>query len=254
MLESPITFMAMESPLSFMAGGRDAAGEEEAETLRLAVFDLDGTLIDSEENHYESDRIMLSRRGIAFSREDKKAFVGKDIIEMVRRIKANFDLEDDVMALLDEKNALYRKIALAKTRMYPPMKPLLEGLASRKLPMVVATGSNALIASEILETLGVRRYFTHIISSSEVRRGKPAPDIFLEAARRMNAHPGETVVFEDTRYGVEAALEAGMHCVALPGPGEDAASPVFRRAGYLVPGGPDMLDTADLFHWLDNLF
>ena len=103
MLESPITFMAMESPLSFMAGGRDAAGEEEAGTLRLAVFDLDGTLIDSEENHYESDRIMLSRRGIAFSREDKKAFVGKDIIEMVRRIKANFDLEDDVMALLDEK-------------------------------------------------------------------------------------------------------------------------------------------------------
>ena len=254
MLETPIAFMAMESPLSFMAGAKEAAEEEEVRTLGLVIFDLDGTLIDSEANHYESDRILLSRRGITFSREDKKAFVGKDIVEMVRRIKANYDLDDDVMALVDEKNALYRKIALANTRMYPTIKPLLEGLAERKAPMAVATGSNAFIASEILESFGVRPYFTQIVSSSEVRRGKPAPDIFLEAARRMNATPDETVVFEDTRYGVEAALEAGMHCVALPGPGEDASLPVFSRAGFLVPGGPDMLDTIELFHWLDNLF
>lgn len=254
MVQSPIAFMAMESPLSFMAGDREPVEEEEALSLRLAIFDLDGTLIDSEENHYESDRILLARRGITFSREDKAAFVGKDIVEMTRRIKANYDLEDDVMALVDEKNALYRKIALSSSRMYPPMKPLLEALVERGLPMVVATGSNSFIASEILEGFAAGHYFTHIISSSEVRRGKPAPDIFLEAARRMNVRPEETVVFEDTKYGVEAALEAGMHCAALPGPGDDPQAPVYQRAGFVVPGGPDMLDPVELLHWMDNLF
>ncbi len=240
----------MESPLAFLAGEKEAP-RPISRPLSLALFDLDGTLIDSEENHYESDRILLGRRGISFSREDKAAYVGKDIFEMVRRIRANYGLEDDVQALVDEKNALYRKIALTSSRLYPPMRTLLEGLAERKLPMAVATGSNGTIASEILEVLDVRSFFTHLVSSSEVRRGKPAPDIFLEAARRMNAAPDSAVVFEDTKYGVEAALNAGMTCVALPAPGENTDDPLFRKARYLVRGGPDALDTDDFFSWLD---
>lgn len=242
----------MESPLAFLAGEKNAPGNV-VRTVRFALFDLDGTLIDSEDNHYESDRILLSRRGISFSREDKAAYVGKDIYEMVRRIRANYGLEDDVQALVDEKNALYRKIALASSRLYPPMRPLLEGLAERKLPLAVATGSNSAIASEILEVLGVRSFFTHIVSSSEVRRGKPAPDIFLEAARRMNGDPAAAVVFEDTKYGVEAALNAGMTCVALPAPGERTDDPLFRKASYLVPGGADALNADDFFRWIDPL-
>ncbi len=243
----------MESPLAFLAGEREKNSGPVSRTLTLALFDLDGTLIDSEENHYKSDEILLARRGISFSREDKAAYVGKDIYEMVRRIRANYGLEDDVQALVDEKNALYRKVALISSRLYPPMRPLLEGLAERKLPMAVATGSNSSIASEILEVLGVRSFFTHIVSSSEVRRGKPAPDIFLEAARRMNADPESAIVFEDTKYGVEAALNAGMTCVALPAPGERTDDPLFRRVSYLVPGGPDALDTADFFRWFAPL-
>ena len=242
----------MESPLAFLAGEKNAPGNV-VRTVRFALFDLDGTLIDSEDNHYESDRILLSRRGISFSREDKAAYVGKDIYEMVRRIRANYGLEDDVQALVDEKNALYRKIALASSRLYPPMRPLLEGLAERKLPLAVATGSNSAIASEILEVLGVRSFFTHIVSSSEVRRGKPAPDIFLEAARRMNGDPAAAVVFEDTKYGVEAALNDGMTCVALPAPGERTDDPLFRKASYLVPGGADALNADDFFRWIDPL-
>ena len=243
----------MESPLAFLAGEKETSSGPVRRTLEFALFDLDGTLIDSEDNHYESDRILLSRRGISFSREDKAAYVGKDIYEMVRRIRANYGLEDDVQALVDEKNALYRKIALTSSRLYPPMQPLLEGLAERGLPMAVATGSNSTIASEILDVLGVRSFFTHIVSSSEVRRGKPEPDIFLEAARRMNRAPEASVVFEDTKYGVEAALNAGMTCVALPAPGERTDDPLFRKASYLVSGGPDALDTGDFFRWLDPL-
>lgn len=218
--------------------------------IRAVLFDLDGTLIDSEENHYESDRILLARRGIIFSRKEKAAYVGKDINEMVRRVKANYGLSEDEQALIDEKNALYRNIALKSSRLYPAMRDVLNELAFRKVPMAVATGSNASIAREILESLGVNKYFAHIVSSSEVSHGKPAPDIFLEAAHRINTDPSAILVFEDTLYGVEAALSAGMLCVALLSDRNSMNALLAKKVDYLVAGGPDALDTEDLFRWM----
>lgn len=243
----------ISSPIAFLAGDNTKSADTPKKALCAVIFDLDGTLIDSEENHYESDRILLARREISFTREDKAAYVGKDIGEMVKRIAANYGLEDDPASLLDEKTALYRKIALTSTRLYPPMSLLLEGLAKRGLPMAVATGSNSAVAGEILDALGIRSFFSHIVSSAEVKRGKPEPDIFLETARRMYFPPERVLVFEDTKYGVEAALKAGMTCVAMQGPGERRPDPLFRKAAYLVAGGPDHLDPEDLFRWLDPL-
>lgn len=242
----------METAFSFLAGepGAPRSGSRKVGT---AFFDLDGTLIDSEENHYESDRVLLARRGVVFTREDKAAYVGKDILEMVRRIKANYGLSDDLQALVDEKNALYRKIAVGSSRLYPPIGALLKEFADRKIPMAVATGSNSAIAGEILEFLGVRSFFSLIVSSAEVHRGKPAPDIFLETARRMRVPPESVIVFEDTRYGVEAALNAGMMCVALPAPDEKSEDAIFQKAHYLVGGGPDALNVTEFFRWLDPL-
>ncbi len=242
----------MESPLAFLAGEKETSSGPVRRTLEFALFDLDGTLIDSEDNHYESDRILLSRRGISFSREDKAAYVGKDIYEMVRRIRANYGLEDDVQALVDEKNALYRKIALTSSRLYPPMQPLLEGLAERGLPMAVATGSNSAIASEILDVLASAP-FSPISSPRRKSAGESPHRTSFSRPRRMNRAPEASVVFEDTKYGVEAALNAGMTCVALPAPGERTDDPLFRKASYLVSGGPDALDTGDFFRWLDPL-
>jgi len=233
--------------------GRDASDVKGRRKIHAVLFDLDGTLIDSEENHFESDRILLARRGITFSREEKAAYVGKDIHEMIRRVKANYGLSEDEQALVDEKNALYRNIALKSSRLYPVMRDVLNELAFRKVPMAVATGSNASIAREILESLGVSKYFAHIVSSSEVRHGKPAPDIFLEAARRMGISPANALVFEDTLYGVEAALSAGMACVALLPTGSSTNEPLLKNIGYLVVGGPDALDTEDLFRWMSRL-
>lgn len=231
--------------------GRDDM-EKKKQATGAAIFDLDGTIIDSEENHYESDRLLLLRRGIAFTREAKAAYVGKDINEMVRGVVQDYGLTEDPAALVREKSAVYRELALRSTRMYPPIKPLLEGLARRRIPMAVATGSDASIGGAILESLGILKHFSFIVSSSEVQRGKPAPDIFLEAARRLNVVPGKCIVFEDTAWGIEAALCAGMECVALPAPGDDLVAELFQRVGYLVPNGPDALDPEDFFRWFDT--
>lgn len=240
------------TPIAFLAG-KNRVQRSKPEAIRGIIFDLDGTLIDSEENHYESDRIMLARRGVSFSREDKRAFIGKDISEIVRRIKANYGLESDVQSLIDEKNAIYRSLALKSTRLYPPMRAVLEGFSERKLPMAIATGSNSTIATDILKSLDIWDYFTITLSSSEVNRGKPEPDIFLETARRMGIEPSAIMVFEDTRFGVEAAVRAGMSCVALPAPSDNADDSFFDEADCLIKGGPDELDPQSFFWWFDTL-
>ncbi|MDI9369736.1 MAG: HAD family phosphatase [Synergistaceae bacterium] len=240
------------TPIAFLAGEKRKQ-RSKPEAIKAIIFDLDGTLIDSEENHYESDRVLLARRGVTFSREDKRAFIGRGISEMVRRIKANYGLESDVQSLIDEKNAIYRSLALKSTRLYPPMRAVLEGFRERKLPMAIATGSNSGIAEDILKSLGIRDFFSMILSSSEVNKGKPEPDIFLETARRMGVEPQAVMAFEDTRFGVEAALRAGMCCVALPAPSDDGDAGVFDQADCLIKGGPDELDPQSFFWWFDTL-
>ena len=222
-------------------------------SVEAVIFDLDGTLIDSEENHLESDRILLARRGIDFTKEEKAAFVGKDIQEFVAAVVEKYGLSGGIPEVLAEKNTIYREIALRKSRLYPPMRTVLEELKRRDIPMAVATGSNASIGEEILEGFGVRSCFSFFISSAEVEHGKPAPDIFLETARRMGADPARVLVFEDTVFGVRAALEAGMMCVALPAPGKSEGEPLFLKADYFVDGGPDNLDPKDFFRWFDRL-
>ncbi|MFA7621729.1 MAG: HAD family phosphatase [Aminobacteriaceae bacterium] len=240
------------TPIAFLAGEKHTQ-RSKPEAIKAIIFDLDGTLIDSEENHYESDRILLARRGVSFSREDKRAFIGKDISEMVRRIKANYGLESDVQSLIDEKNAIYRSLALKSTRIYPPMRAVLEGFSERRLPMAIATGSNSAIATDILKSLDIWDYFTMILSSSEVKRGKPEPDIFIETARRMGVEPSAIMVFEDTRFGVEAAVRAGMSCVAMPAPSDNSDDRLFDQADCLIKGGPDELDPQSFFWWFDTL-
>ena len=119
--------------------------------------------------------------------------------------------------------------------------------------MAVATGSNPSIGAEVLEGFGARSFFSLFISSAEVERGKPAPDIFLETARRMEADPAHILVFEDTVFGVRAAFDAGMGCVALPASGKAEEEPLFSKADYFVEGGPDALNPELFFRWFDHL-
>lgn len=119
--------------------------------------------------------------------------------------------------------------------------------------MAIATGSNSAIATDILKSLDIWDYFTMILSSSEVKRGKPEPDIFIETARRMGVEPSAIMVFEDTRFGVEAAVRAGMSCVAMPAPSDNSDDRLFDQADCLIKGGPDELDPQSFFWWFDTL-
>ena len=221
--------------------------------VRAAIFDLDGTLVDSEENYYLADRELLARRGIPFTREDKRPFVGRGNLEMLGELRDRFGLPESAEALAEEKNAIYLSLAETGTRVFPGVHRLLERLRARGLPVAVASGTSPAVLSRLLEVLGLAGSLAAVVSAEEVPRGKPAPDVFLEAARRLGVPPQECVVLEDSRHGVEATLRAFMRCIAVPPPEEGPLAPELGMADLLVEGGPAALDPEAVLAWLEPL-
>ncbi|MFP4443662.1 MAG: HAD-IA family hydrolase, partial [Spirochaetia bacterium] len=109
-------------------------------------------------------------------------------------------------------------------------------LAGRNVPLAVASGSPPDILKEMLDMTGIAGFFSAAVSSVETGRAKPAPHVYLEAVSRLNLSPDECLAVEDSPYGVESALRAGLRCAGVPTI-TSPLDPVFRKTGYLVSGG-----------------
>ena len=205
--------------------------------LRAAIFDLDGTLIDSEPNYYEADRRLLADYGVDFSVEMKKRFVGSGNVEMIQEVKRMYDLPDSVDVLLDKKNRYYMEIAEKSTQAFPEMRKLVMAYHEAGVPLAVASGSSPDIIEKLTRAVGLIDCFDLLISSEEVERAKPEPDVFLEAAKKLSVEPASCIVFEDSRYGVMAGKAAGMTVVAIPTDPDDPLPEPFYRADLLFEKG-----------------
>ncbi|GHB54296.1 hypothetical protein GCM10010347_25680 [Streptomyces cirratus] len=130
------------------------------------------------------------------------------------------------------------------------MRRFAERLHGDGVPMAVASGSSREAIEALLAGTGLGALLTVAVSAEEVARGKPAPDMFLEAARRLGADPADCVVVEDAAPGAEAALAAGMECLAIPSAAGSATHPAFTSAGLLFRGGPAAFDAETAYEWL----
>ncbi|WP_151477987.1 HAD family hydrolase [Streptomyces albicerus] len=215
------------------------------------IFDLDGTLVDSEPNYYEAGRQTLAEQGITdFTWADHEQYVGISTQETLARWKERYDLDAPLDVLLADKNRRYLELARASTRVYPEMRKFVELLAGDGMPMAVASGSSRAAIEAILEGTGLSAYLRTIVSAEEVTRGKPAPDVFLEAARRLGADPADCVVLEDAAPGAAAAYAAGMRCIAVPYVAGQADDPAFATAGLLLRGGQAEFTARTAYDWL----
>ncbi|CAM5263836.1 HAD family phosphatase OS=Streptomyces tendae OX=1932 GN=GUR47_29040 PE=4 SV=1 [Streptomyces tendae] len=216
-----------------------------------AVFDLDGTLVDSEPNYYEAGRRTLAEYGVAdFTWADHEAYVGISTRETVADWKRRYGLRATVGELLAVKNRHYLDIARTSVRAYPEMRAFVELLAGAGVPMAVASGSSPEAIGTILARTGLDAHLRTAVSADEVARGKPAPDVFLEAARRLGAQPARCVVLEDAAPGVAAAHAAGMRCIAIPYVAAQADAPEFATAGLLLRGGQEEFTARAAYDWL----
>jgi HAD superfamily hydrolase (TIGR01509 family) len=215
------------------------------------IFDLDGTLVDSEPNYYEAGRQTLAEHGVPdFTWTDHERYVGISTQETVTRWKSLYGLRASVPELLADKNRRYLELARSATRAYPEMRKFVELLAGEGVPMAVASGSSPEAIDAILAGTGLDAYLRTTVSADEVAHGKPAPDVFLEAARRLGADPADCVVLEDAAPGAAAAHAAGMRCIAIPYVAAQADAPEFTRAGLLLRGGQEEFTARAAHDWL----
>ncbi|MER5302495.1 HAD-IA family hydrolase [Streptomyces lasiicapitis] len=215
------------------------------------IFDLDGTLVDSEPNYFEAGRQLLAEHGITdFTWQDHETYVGISTQETLALWKQRYGLTAPLPDLLAEKNRRYLELARASTRVYPEMRKFVERLYDAGAPMAVASGSSRPAIEAILAGTGLDAHLTTLVSADEVAHGKPAPDVFLAAAALLGAAPADCVVLEDAAPGALAAKAAGMRCVAIPYVTAQADDPAFAAADLLLRGGQEEFTARAALDWL----
>jgi HAD superfamily hydrolase (TIGR01509 family) len=181
------------------------------------IFDLDGVLLDSEQVWNQAKEQLVRERGGRWRDEAPRDMMGMSSPEWSAYLRDELGVDLDPQVISDE---VVRRLE----RIYRDELPLLDGAveAVERLaghwPLGLASSSNREIIDLFLELSGLAPTFAVTISSEEVERGKPAPDVYLEAARRLEAEPSRCVAIEDSENGIRAAHAAGMRVLALPNP------------------------------------
>jgi HAD superfamily hydrolase (TIGR01509 family) len=182
---------------------------------RAVVFDLDGVIADSEPLHQESFRRLFEELGLdPGGLEDWHRFVGTSDRYTLTHLLDGRESGRSLDALLDRKGELFLELLREREPIFPEIPSLVESLAAR-YPLAVASGSLRTAIAGVLELKGLRRWFRHAVSVQDVARGKPAPDLFLNAAAMLGVAPEGCVVIEDSGPGVEAARAARMRVIAI---------------------------------------
>jgi len=175
------------------------------------IFDFDGTLADTMPVHWRAWEQIIAKYGFAFNYARFQTWGGKPAREIMRLLIEEQHLALDPLVVAREKEALY----LTSVSDVRPIAPVLEIVYQHRglLPMAIATGGSRHVVERLLKQLGIRDCFQAVATNEDVSRYKPAPDIFLEAARRINVSPASCRAYEDTDMGLEAIRAAGMEAV-----------------------------------------
>jgi HAD superfamily hydrolase (TIGR01509 family) len=185
--------------------------------IEAVVFDMDGVLIESEEIWDAIREAYVRERGGRYDAEVQRAMMGMSSVEWSRYLHETAGVPDEP----EEINAEVVRRMLEAYREHLPLIPgavdAVKRLAER-YPLAVASSSNRPLIDAVLEVAGLAPYFAATVSSEEVPRGKPAPDVYLEAARRLGVAAERCAAVEDSHGGIRAAKAAGMFVIAFPNP------------------------------------
>ncbi len=187
-----------------------------AATVQGVLFDLDGTLVDNMELHGEAFQVFARRHGLPpLDDAMRQRIDGKRNRDIFPILFGRELPPDTVRAHTLEKESLYRDLSRQRLAPLAGLLDFLDRLKRFGLPHAIATSAPPDNVVHSLQETGLTGAFETIVRSDQVPRGKPHPDVFLEAARQIGTPPERCLVFEDAPAGIEAALAAGMTCAAL---------------------------------------
>ncbi|MCC7291051.1 MAG: HAD family phosphatase [Phycisphaerales bacterium] len=179
------------------------------------IFDLDGVLIDSAAAHLESWRRLASRHGLSVSDAQFSQTFGRQNRDIIPILWGQPLPPDEVAALADGKEAAYRDIVRGRVTeiTMPGARALIRDCHASGMKLAIGSSTPPENVELALGEMGVAQLFSACVTSRDVTRGKPHPDVFLQAADRIDLDPARCVVIEDAPSGIDAALAAG--CVAV---------------------------------------
>jgi len=188
--------------------------------FKSIILDMDGVIIDSEPIHFKVEKELFKNLGLAISDEEYLSFVGTTSRALWLHMKNKYKLSQSVEELVEMEKANYMDYILSQgnEKPMPGVAQLIEELYRNKVKLVVASSASIKNIERVLEMFNLGRFFEAKVSGDEVNNEKPAPDIFIYAAKVIGAQPEECVVIEDSKNGVEAAKSAEMKCIGFKNP------------------------------------
>ncbi|WP_027184198.1 HAD family hydrolase [Desulfovibrio inopinatus] len=198
------------------------------------IFDMDGVVIDSEPIHQRVFQEIAAKRGITLPPGALAAYIGRSPIVQWTDLKNTYQLDERPEDIAAEQMDRYLAV-LAEIRPgpMPGLSSLLTYLTNEGVLMALASSNTRKVVDAVPDMLGIGQFFSQRISGQDVTHAKPAPDVFLAAAQKLNVPAPRCIVVEDATNGVKAAKAAGMRCAGLqiPGTGDQDLS----LADIIVP-------------------
>ncbi len=199
-------------------------------TIQAVIWDLDGVIIDSADEHRRAWQRLARETGVTFTDADFWATFGKRNDDIIPQHWGNVS-KDQLQALADRKELYFREFIREAAAPLPGSMELMRGLHEAGFPQALASSTPTENIQLIRELLNLDQYLSALVTGESVARGKPAPDIFLKAASELHMPPPVCLVIEDAVAGVQAALAAGMRCISVAG---DRDLPGLRAADLMV--------------------
>ncbi|MFA6940155.1 MAG: HAD family phosphatase [Clostridiaceae bacterium] len=191
---------------------------KEIKLIKAVIFDMDGTIIDSEPLHFILEEKLFNSLGIYMDKEEHDKFIGTTSYYMWEILKNKYKLKEKIEDLVQKDRDEYYLTIFNNPDKIIEMEgavSLIKELYKKDLKLCLASSSPINVINIVLKNLKVEKMFSQVVTGDAVENSKPSPDIFLKSAELLEVLPEECIVFEDSNNGVLAAKRAGMKCVGI---------------------------------------
>ena len=210
--------------------------------IKAIIFDMDGLLINSEPVWFKAKVNLMKSINLEWTHEDQTSTMGvptKFWIDYIfNKVNGVLSKEEILHGVTDRMKNLYRN---GEIELMPGALDALN-IAKQKYKVGLATGSYKELMEIILEVNNWEKYFEVILSSDDLQRGKPFPDIYIEVMKRLNVEPKETIILEDSRDGIRSGVSSGANVIAVPSKEVEVPKEVLNSAAFVIDSLEDFPD------------